>query len=623
MSAGWIRVASGLRLVAGAAASDAASRAGAATEALARHGAGAAESARVAASRAAAAGGGLSMQSTVGGEAELTPPPLRTPPPPADTRTVDVHRGIIRAGGVAVGNGAAPTGPLSPPPQNAEIAPQASDVSAVTDSENGSPNSLPEAVLESPLPSSFGSGTETETESIDEGGKEARDVPRPSIEAATVADPMGPSVPEEEEEERGLLKEGRPVPSTRIGRAAGFAALGAGLLAGSASEAASRLLSRVLNSGGSDGAKSAAPAGSPVTSDANADRLSATLCRMRGAALKMGQMLSLQDESTLPPSLVRALAKARGSAEAMPRYQLESQLDTELGAGWRGRLVEFEDLPFAAASIGQVHRARLGETDGQGADGIQVAMKVQYPGVAESIDSDLNNLSMLMNISGLAPPGLFLDRVIEVGRSELKAECDYLKEADNQRRFKDLVESDEELYERDMLRVPGIIEGLTTSQIITSELAPGGTIDKVANLDQSERNRIGKAILRLTMRELFVWRFMQTDPNWGNFLYDVGTGATTLIDFGAAREYSKSFVDGYLRIVWANAHRDKQMLMDESHRMGFLTGQENDLMLEAHILSGFTLGEPFATDEPYDFRGSNITERISQHSTAFLQHRLT
>ncbi len=116
---------------------------------------------------------------------------------------------------------------------------------------------------------------------------------------------------------------------------------------------------------------------------------------------------------------------------------------------------------------------------------------------------------------------------------------------------------------------------------------------------------------------------MQTDPNWGNFLYDVRTRTTYLIDFGAAREYDKEFVRGYLNIVTANANRDETTLMEESIRMGFLTGDENDVMLEAHKLSGFCLGEPFQSYEPYDFKSSRITSRISEHGSVFLKHRLT
>jgi len=230
---------------------------------------------------------------------------------------------------------------------------------------------------------------------------------------------------------------------------------------------------------------------------------------------------------------------------------------------------------------------------------------------------------MLVKLSGLAPKGLFIDEVIRVGREELKEECNYLQEAKNQLKFKELVENDEVL-QQNKFRVPGVAEELSTAQILVTDYAPGGTIDKVAQYgSQEERNRIGRQILRLTIMELFVWRFMQTDPNWGNFLHDMGTGTTYLIDFGAARLFDKKFVDGYLRIVWASANRDAPTLMDQSHKMKFLTGQENDIMLEAHKMSGFTVGEPFATNDPFDFRGSNISTRLSEHSSAFLQHRLT
>lgn len=410
------------------------------------------------------------------------------------------------------------------------------------------------------------------------------------------------SRPLDEDERYDRLKEGRRVPATRVGRAFGFASLGAGLALGTAAELTSRLL------GG-------ASEGSAAASDANADRLAATLCRMRGAALKLGQMLSIQDETLLPPALARALEQVRQGADAMPKYQLEKQLESQLGSNWRGVLDEFDELPFAAASIGQVHRAKL-------QDGSDVVMKVQYPGVANSIESDLRNLQMLINLTGLAPPGLFIEEVMRVGRKELKVECDYLHEMENQLKFKQLVEEDPQLH-RERFVVPGVYKELTTEQVLTSDYVRGGTIDKVSHLEQEERNRIAYNIMYLTMQELFVWRFMQTDPNWGNFLYDMGGHTTYLIDFGAAREFSKSFVDGYLRIVCANANRDEETLMAQSHKLKFLTGEENEVMLEAHKMSGFTVGEPFWSDEPFDFRGSSISSRLSQHSSAFMHHRLT
>jgi aarF domain-containing kinase len=402
------------------------------------------------------------------------------------------------------------------------------------------------------------------------------------------------------------LKEGTPVPSTRIGRAMGFVSLGAGLAYGTAMEGLSRLVGTSSSSA------------SIIINDSNSDRLAASLCRMRGAALKMGQMLSIQDESLLPAPLARALQQVRQGANAMPNYQLVKQLESQLGKDWRDLFVEFDELPFAAASIGQVHRATIKDGDSLK----HVVVKVQYPGVASSIKSDLRNLGMLVKWTGLAPKGLFIENVIRVGEKELQVECDYRREMLNQRRIKTLIENDPVLQANKFV-VPDVVMHLTSEQVLTSEYRPGRTIDSVAHLSQDERNRIGRHILFLTMKELFVWRFMQTDPNWGNFLYDASTQTTSLIDFGATREFSKEFVDGYLRIVWASANQDETTLMKQSYAMSFLTGDENAQMIQAHKQSGYTVGEPFYKDMPFDFRGSSISTRLGEHTAVFLSHRLT
>ncbi|KAL7538008.1 hypothetical protein ACHAXR_008215 [Thalassiosira sp. AJA248-18] len=424
----------------------------------------------------------------------------------------------------------------------------------------------------------------------------------------------------DDEHQTHHLPEGtHAVPTTRLSRAFGFASLGAGLAMGTVSELAKRTFGQHQSKSDDDPLV--------LSNDANAQRLTTSLRRMRGAAMKLGQMLSIQDESIAPPALTNALAQVRKGAEAMPHHQLMDQLenqwggDDKEGCSWRER-IELEERPFAAASIGQVHRGTLLSPTLSTASCAKVAVKVQYPGVADSIESDLSNLSMLVKATGLAPPGLFLENVIRVGREELKVECDYRRELANQQRFQSLISSDPGLV-ADRFVVPNVIEELSTNRILVTELVHGGTIDKVVNLDQTERNRIGRAIMRLTMLELFVWRFMQTDPNWGNFLYDVRTRTTYLIDFGAAREYDIEFVRGYLNIVIANANRDETTLIEESIRMGFLTGEENDIMLEAHKLSGFCLGEPFRSYEPYNFKSSRITSRISEHGSVFLKHRLT
>jgi hypothetical protein len=194
----------------------------------------------------------------------------------------------------------------------------------------------------------------------------------------------------------------RAVPSTQFGRMLGFGSLAFRMAMGEAVDRASHAIS--------------GDSGPRHISDENAERLAESLCRMRGAALKLGQMLSLQDDTSLPPSLSKALERVKQSADYMPKRQLTAQLVSQLGEDWRSKLMEFDDVPIAAASIGQVHRAKL-------LDGTEVAMKIQYPGVAESIDSDLINLKRLVQMTNLLPPGLFVDKIIEVASVELKAEC--------------------------------------------------------------------------------------------------------------------------------------------------------------------------------------------------------
>ena len=169
---------------------------------------------------------------------------------------------------------------------------------------------------------------------------------------------------------------------------------------------------------------------------------------------------------------------------------------------------------------------------------------------------------------------------MRAGRSELKSERDYQSEVESQLKFKRLVENDSQLR-KERLQAPGACKDLTTEQVTASGCARGGAVDKVAHLDQDERNRVAYNIMYLTMQELFTWRFMQTDPSWGNFLYDTGTRATFLADFGAARECSKPLAGGYLRVARASANRDEETLMAKSHEVKFLTGQENEVTLEA------------------------------------------
>lgn len=396
----------------------------------------------------------------------------------------------------------------------------------------------------------------------------------------------------------------RRVPSTPFSRALGFAGLGAGLAWGTFQESTKRLLF------GTPDSQEKQSVVSPFLSERNAERLALALCRMRGAALKLGQMLSIQDESVIPPPILAALDIVRQGADVMPRSQLNQVLDAELGPDWSSKLISFDYEPMAAASIGQVHQAVA-------KNGLHVAVKIQYPGVADSIESDIDNIKLLLDYTNLIPEKLFLDKAMKVAKEELSRECDYELEASNQKRFRDLLSNMEGFY------VPMVRDDISSKRVLTTELVPGIPIDKVARLTQETRNYVGKKLLELTLMELFVFRFMQTDPNWSNFLYDETTKTINLIDFGAARDYPKSFVDDYIRMVVACADSDREAVIDMSRRLGFITGMESDVMLEAHVQAAFVVGLPFAKPDGYDFRSTNITQSISNIGATMLRHRLT
>ncbi|GFS05762.1 atypical kinase COQ8A, mitochondrial [Elysia marginata] len=241
----------------------------------------------------------------------------------------------------------------------------------------------------------------------------------------------------------------------------------------------------------------------PFLTEANAERIVNTLCRVRGAALKLGQIISIQDNAFINPQLQSIFERVRQSADFMPAWQMKRAMAKDLGPDWRDKLAEFDEKPFAAASIGQVHRGKLH-------NGMEVALKIQYPGVGDSIDSDINNLMTVMNVSNILPEGLYVQSVVDSARRELSWEVDYLREATCARKF---------------------------SQCSISE--------------------------RVCYKLQSVYSQFQL----------------ILLDFGASRGFSKTFVDKYMRIIKASADRDRQTILEGSRDIGFLTGYETKVKI--------------------------------------------
>ncbi|XP_016531801.1 atypical kinase ADCK3, mitochondrial isoform X1 [Poecilia formosa] len=397
----------------------------------------------------------------------------------------------------------------------------------------------------------------------------------------------------------------RKVPVTRIGRLVNFGSLAVGLGIGAIADMAKK--SFKLKQPGN---KKAVLDSNPFLSEANAERIVRTLCKVRGAALKMGQMLSIQDDAFINPQLAKIFERVRQSADFMPTKQMMKIITNDLGPNWRDSLEYFEEKPFAAASIGQVHFGRL-------KDGREVAMKIQYPGIAKSIKSDVNNIMTALSLSNALPEGLFPEHLIEVMSRELAWECDYIREANCARKFQQLLKDHPFFY------VPDVIDELSRERVLTTTLVSGFPLDKATDLPQELRNEICEQILILCLRELFEFRFMQTDPNWSNFFYDPQAHKVALLDFGATRGFDKKFTDMYIEIINAAADQNREGVLLRSRDMKFLTGYETKSMENAHVDAVMILGEAFSSQEPFDFGEQSTTERIHRLIPVMLRERLT
>ena len=326
------------------------------------------------------------------------------------------------------------------------------------------------------------------------------------------------------------------VPAGRIERFVRFGWIAGGFALGAIAEGVRRVA-------GSEAAQSL------LLTEANAQRLAKRLSGLRGAAMKVGQMLSLQGAGILPPEVTRALAILRAEADAMPRAQLRRVLGRAFGAGWEHRLPELDETPIAAASIGEVHRARA-------ADGRQLALKIQYPGVARSIDSDVQNVATILRLTHLLPRDVDFSELLAEAKRQLRRETDYLVEADFQRRYRVLVADEERLV------VPQPYGDLTTVRILAMDYIDGLPLDALCDDShpQALRDRIGTLLYRLALRELFEFRFIQSDPNFANYLFLPATEQLALLDFGGCRDIPARFSAGYARLFEAGASGNRAAL---------------------------------------------------------------
>jgi predicted unusual protein kinase regulating ubiquinone biosynthesis (AarF/ABC1/UbiB family) len=349
-------------------------------------------------------------------------------------------------------------------------------------------------------------------------------------------------------------------------------------------------------------ARGSAPQGaaaSGLLSNGNARRLAKRLSALRGAAMKLGQLLSLEGDDLLPPEFAGALAVLRADGDAMPDAQRERLLAAEWGAAWRERFAEFDPEPIAAASIGQVHRATA-------RDGRVLALKIQYPGVAASIESDVNNLVTALRWSRLLPSDVELGDLAAEAKRQLAREADYEREAACLERYGDL------LADEAGVAIPRVHRDLTTPRVLAMDFLPGRPLEDLCGPEhtQARRDRVAALLYRLLLREIFELHFVQSDPNFANFLWLAGEERVGLVDLGAAHPVAPRVAAQYARLLAGAMAGSRPTLRRFALELGYVRPDEPPARIEA-VVDALAIGcEPFAAQGAYDFARSDLAERL-------------
>ncbi|MFN4098764.1 MAG: ABC1 kinase family protein [Pararhodobacter sp.] len=380
--------------------------------------------------------------------------------------------------------------------------------------------------------------------------------------------------------------EGASVPTGRAARLLRFGGMASGIAGGVAAGGM-----RALANGKRPGLAQL------LLTPANTLRLTDGLSHLRGAALKLGQMLSMDTGLVLPDELTAILGRMRDDARSMPPKQLQGVLNAEWGPGWYSRFARFDVRPFAAASIGQVHRAVT-------QDGQQLAIKVQYPGVRASIDSDVDNMATLLRLPGLLPRGVDLSPLLDEAKRQLHAEADYLAEAQHLARFRAL------LGDTDVFTLPALHAELCTPQVLAMSYVQGDPLESLVDAPQAVRDRVAAALIDLVLRELFVFGAMQTDPNLANYRYDPASDRIVLLDFGAVQPIDPGLAADFRALAQVALNGGASETRAAMGRIGYF-GTATPPHRQALIQSMFdTAMGPLRQDAPFDFGRSDLLERL-------------
>lgn len=338
-----------------------------------------------------------------------------------------------------------------------------------------------------------------------------------------------------------------------------------------------------------------------------AEDITETLGELKGAVMKVGQIVS-QTQDFLPAEFSEALKKLQKEAPPVDFAVIRKQVEGELGSSLSVLFKSFDEAPYAAASIGQVHRAVTH-------DGEEVIVKVQYPGVARSVNSDLKQLKLTLKLGGLLKmPKESVDRLFNELQERLNEELDYELEAKNLKMFSDFHRDD------DKILIPSVVDSLSTASVITLEFVEGDSIDSLDELGYSafEREQLANTMFHMLSNQLFVFQCIHGDPHPGNFAFRKD-GTVVVYDFGCVKKLKPEIVQAYRDAVFYSIDEAYAFVDNALIRLGARVANKPSPGAEYYKVWRDIFFKPFM-GELFDYGAAQLHIESAKHTGLFFKH---
>jgi aarF domain-containing kinase len=337
-----------------------------------------------------------------------------------------------------------------------------------------------------------------------------------------------------------------------------------------------------------------------------AQEITKNLSQLKGAAMKAGQMLSIDSANYLPPEAMEVLSQLQSMATPERFDVIDNVLKNELKDNYT-KLERLNEKALASASIGQVHQARFQNQD--------IVVKVQYPNILETIDSDLAILEKIIKVFMLPTQKKmdFTDTFEELS-TVLKLEADYTRELEMLNRYRTYLEGDDFFY------VPKSYPEVSTNKVIAMEYCNGLSINDWLALNPSrlQKDHLASKILNLFHREFLDWHLVQTDPNFGNYLIQQSPLRVVLLDFGSTLSYTPEFVLDYTKMIQLSTIEDPQEMYTKAVALGLMDSRESKEVEQAFFNLMKTAVEPaLPQHQPFDFSSSDYEKRSMETVMSF------